>query len=171
MDPKALSKLSYGIYVVSSKKGDKLNGQIANSVFQVSAQPRLIAAAINKKNLTHEFIAESKVFSVSVLSNTAPLKFIGDFGFRSGRNTDKFTEHRYKTGSTGCPIPLEYSVAFIETEMISSCEAGTHTLFIGKVVNAEILNSDETMTYDYYKNVVKGKSPESAPTYVKEGEK
>jgi len=92
VNPKALYKLGYGLYVVSSIKGDRINGQIANTVFQISSEPPAVAVSINKKNLTHEFIVESKVFTVSILSQDAPLSFIGHFGFKSGREVDRLKE-------------------------------------------------------------------------------
>ena len=90
MNFKALHKLGYGLYIVSSKKGDSLNGQIANTVFQVTSEPPTIAVSINKNNLTHKFIRESKVLAVSILSRDTPLFFIGHFGFKSGRDIDKY---------------------------------------------------------------------------------
>ncbi len=80
MDLSALQKISYGMFVISSKKNDKFNGQIANTVFQVSAQPPMIAISINKENLTLEYISESKVFAAAVLSEETPMKYIGLFG-------------------------------------------------------------------------------------------
>ncbi|GAH20661.1 unnamed protein product, partial [marine sediment metagenome] len=106
MDKKALYKISYGLYIVSSKKGDKFNGQIANTVFQTTAEPPMVAICINKKNLTHEFIQKSKVFTISILSKETPMKFIGLFGFRSGRDLDKFKDVNYKIGIIGIPIVL-----------------------------------------------------------------
>ncbi|HDH63366.1 MAG TPA: flavin reductase, partial [Firmicutes bacterium] len=86
MDLKTLHKITYGLYLVTSKNGEKINGQIANTVFQVTSDPPRISVTINKKNLTHEFIEKSRVFAVSVLSKETPLKFIGNFGFKSGRD-------------------------------------------------------------------------------------
>ncbi len=85
MNVKALYKLGYGLYVVTSKKGDRFNGQIANTVIQITSEPPTIAVSINKENLTHEFIKESGVFTASILSQDTPLSFIGHFGFKSGR--------------------------------------------------------------------------------------
>ncbi|MEW6686025.1 MAG: flavin reductase family protein [Candidatus Edwardsbacteria bacterium] len=96
MNPKTLYKISYGFYVVSSKTGEKLNGQIANTVFQITAEPPTIAVSINKQNLTHQYIQESKVFTVSILLKETPMKFIGNFGFKSGRELDKFKGVNYK---------------------------------------------------------------------------
>ena len=85
MNEKTLHKISYGLYIICSKKRDKINGQIANALFQVTTEPPTIAVSINKKNLTHEFIEKSKVFTVSVLSEKTPMKLIGTFGFKSDR--------------------------------------------------------------------------------------
>jgi len=107
MDLKALYNISYGIYIVSSKKEDRINGQIANTVFQTTSEPATIAVCINKENLTHEFIVKSKVFAVSVLEQETNMKFIGRFGFKSGRDEDKFKGVNYKIGVTGSPIIMD----------------------------------------------------------------
>ena len=170
MNLKALHKISYGLYVVTSRKGDNFNGQIANTIFQITSEPATIAASINKQNFTHEFIRESSVFVVSVLSKNTPLKFIGHFGFKSGRDIDKFKGTNYKVGRTGAPIVLDHAVAYLEAEVIKEVDAGTHTIFIGKVVDAEILTNEEPMTYAYYHLIKRGVTPKAAPTYIK-GEK
>ena len=168
MDPKTLHKISYGLYVISSKKGDKFNGQIANTVFQITSEPPTIAVSINKQNLTHEFIQESKVFTVSILSQETPMKFIGHFGFKSGRKLDKFKDINYKIGITGAPIILENSIGYLEAKVIKTVDVGTHTIFIGKVIDAEITGDGEVMTYAYYHEVKRGTAPKTAPTYIKE---
>lgn len=169
MDMKALHKISYGMYIVCSKKGEKANGQIANTVFQITAEPATIAISINKQNFTHECISESKKFTVSVLTTEAPMTFIGAFGFKSGRNLDKFQNVKSMNGITGIPMVLDYTLACIEAEMISSLDCGTHTLFLGKIVDAKITDeSAEPMSYAYYHTVKGGKSPKTAPTYIGE---
>ena len=169
MDSKAFHKISYGLYLVCSKKGDKFNGQIANTVIQVTSDPPKIAVAINKENLTNEFIRESKVLTVSILSKEAPMKFIGHFGFKSGRELDKFEGMHYKVGVTGAPIIIENSIAYLEAKVVGSLDVGTHTVFIGEVVGAEVIDEyEEPMTYAYYHEVKRGKSPKNAPTYIKE---
>jgi len=104
MNTKALHTLSYGLYVIGSRKGERLNGQIANTVIPVSSQPPTISVSINKVNLTHEFIRDSGAFSVSVLSQDTPLSFIGRFGFKSGRDVDKFDGVNYRIGETESPV-------------------------------------------------------------------
>jgi len=170
MDKKTLHKISYGLYIVSSKRGDRLNGQIANTVFQVCSDPVIIAVCINKENLTHKFISESKVYSVSILSEDTPMQLIGQFGFKSGRDIAKFDGTKHKVGKTGAPIVLDNSVAYIEAEVINSVDVETHTVFFGKVVEAEMLSDAQPMTYDYYHKIKHGKVPKSAPTYIGETE-
>ena len=168
MDTKALYKLSYGLYVISSRKGDKLNAQIANTVVQVSSQPPTISVCINKENLTHEFIRDSKAFTVSILSQDTPLNFIGRFGFKSGRDIDKLESVNYKIGESHAPIVLDHTLAYLEAKVIKDVDAGTHTIFIGELVGAEVLREGEPMTYAYYHQVKRGTTPKTAPSYVEE---
>ncbi len=166
MDPRALFKIGYGMYIVGTHKGDKINAQVANTVFQISSSPPTIAVSINKKNLTHEYIHESKVFSVSVLNIETPLAFIGKFGFKSGRDTDKFAGVNYRLGANGSPIILDNTVSFLEARVDQEVDAGTHTIFMGEVTDAGILSDKPTLTYEYYHQVKRGTTPKTAPSYV-----
>jgi ferric-chelate reductase [NAD(P)H] len=174
MNLNALHKIGYGMYIVSSHRGDKLNGQIANTVFQITSEPPTVAVSINKNNLTHEYIKASEVFAASVLRQATPLLFIGGFGFKSGRDVDKLKGINYKAGQTGSPIILDNTAAYLEAEVIQDIDVGTHTIFIGRVVAAEILNEEPCMTYEYYYQVKRGTTPKTAPSYIareKGGEK
>lgn len=155
------------MYVVSSKseKGE-INAQIANTVFQVTATPPTIAISINKQNFTHELIQKSKVFAVSILSTETPISLIGHFGFKSGREINKFENVVYNLGLTGAPLLLEKTSASLEAEVFSTLDVGTHTLFIGKIIASKIISDAEPMTYAYYHQVKQGKSPKTAPTYI-----
>ena len=168
MELKALHKLSYGLYVVTSRKGEKLNGQIANTVFQITSEPPTIAVSINKDNLTHECIKESKCFAVSILTKDTPLPFIGRFGFKSGRDTDKFEGINYTIGESQAPIVSDNCAAYLEAKLINEVSAGSHTVFIGELVGADILSDAEPMTYAYYHQVKRGVTPKAAPVYIKE---
>jgi flavin reductase (DIM6/NTAB) family NADH-FMN oxidoreductase RutF len=168
MNLKALHKLGYGLYVVSSRKGDRLNGQIANTVFQITSEPPTIAVSINKNNLTHEFIKESKVLAVSVLSQDTPLSFIGHFGFKSGRDIDKLEGINYKIGETQAPVITDNALAYLEARVTQEVDVGTHTIFIGELVGADVLKEGEPMTYAYYHQVKRGTTPKAAPSYVEE---
>ena len=158
------------MFIVSSNKDKALNGQIANTVFQVTSEPVTIAVSINNKNLTNEFIKASGVFGISVLSEEATLPFIGKFGFKSGRNEDKFKDLNYKVLPSGCPIVTDYSLAYIEAKVINSFDCLTHTLFLGQMTDSSLLKDGKPMTYDYYHQVKRGFTPPSAPTFVR-GEK
>ena len=167
MNPNVLHNLSYGMYIVSSYKGDKLNGQIANTVFQITSEPVTIAISINKKNLTHEFIECSCKFTVSILNEDAPLAFIGKFGFKGGRNEDKFKDVNFKKLGSGCPVVIDYSICYIEAEVVGKLDCGTHTLFLGKMTGLEMIKPGKPMTYDYYHVVKRGFTPASAPTFIR----
>ena len=168
MNLKALHNLSYGLYVVASQKQGKLNAQIANTVVQVTSEPPTISVCINKQNLTHEFITESKVFVASVLSQDTPLFFIGHFGFKSGREVDKFKDINYRLGEAKAPIVLDHSLAYLEARVINQLDVGTHTIFIGELVGAEVLREGEPLTYAYYHQVKRGTTPKTAPSYIEE---
>ena len=168
MNTRALHKLSYGIYVVTSIKDGCLNGQIANTVIQVTAEPSTIAVSINRNNLTWEFIKSSGVFAVSALCEDTPLIFIGRFGFHSGRETDKFEGVEYRIGQTGAPIVLDNAVAFMEARVIQEVDVGTHTIFIGQLVDADIINDKTCLTYEHYHQIKGGKTPKAAATYIEE---
>ncbi len=168
MDKRAFFKISYGMYVVASFDGEKMNGQIANTVFQVTSEPAQFVVCLNKKNLTHSFIEKNGVFSVSVLEKDTPMKFIGRFGFKSGQEFDKFEGVDYRKGKTGAPIVLENCLACLECEVREKTDLGTHTAFVGEVVGAEVLKEGSPMTYAFYHEMKNGKSPARAPTYVPE---
>jgi flavin reductase (DIM6/NTAB) family NADH-FMN oxidoreductase RutF/rubredoxin len=163
IDKKVFHAVSYGLYVVGSRRGEALNAQIANTIFQVSASPERVAVAIHKENLTHAFISESRVFSASVLSQDAPMEYVARFGFQSGRDADKFSGVEMERGETGAPIALDHAVGAIEVEVESEVDAGTHTLFVGRVRTARVIHGGVPMTYAHYHDVRKGRSPERAP--------
>lgn len=168
IDRKAFRTLSYGLYLITSRDGERLNGQVANVAVQVTSKPSRIAIALNKENLTHQFVEKSGVFAVSVLAESAPMQFIGLFGFRSGRDVEKLAQVNYETGKTGAPMVTDHSVAVMEARVIQSLDVGTHTLFVGEVAGARMLNSEAPLTYAHYHEVKGGKSPKTAPTYVDE---
>lgn len=167
MDANILHNIGYGMYVVSSYKGDLLNGQIANTLFQITSEPVTIAVSINKQNLTHEFIEASSRFSVSILSEETPINFIGKFGFKSGRLGDKLKDVKFKMLSSGCPVVLDYAIGYIEAKVTNKLDCGTHTLFLGEMTDSEVSRSGRPMTYDYYHQVKRGTTPKTAPTFIK----
>jgi flavin reductase (DIM6/NTAB) family NADH-FMN oxidoreductase RutF/rubredoxin len=168
MNRAALHKITYGLYIITSGQDGKFNGQIANSMFQVTSNPATVAISINKENYTHELIKLSRKFVVSILAEAAPMNFIGLFGFKSGRDVNKLQNVKTKAGTTKVPIVLENTVAYIEVELEKELDCGTHTIFVGNIVDGDVISNEEPMTYAYYQQVKGGKSPKNAPTYVKD---
>ena len=141
MNRAALHKISYGIYIVTSGQDGKFNGQIVNSMFQVTSNPATVAISVNKENYTHELIKLSRKFVISILSEAAPMNFIGLFGFKSGRAVNKLQNTKTKIGVTGVPIVLENAISYIEAELESELDCGTHTIFVGRVVGADVISN------------------------------
>lgn len=166
MDITALFTLNYGLYVVGSRSGDRLNGQIANSVFQITAEPVRIAVAINREELTHEFISKTRMCCIGVLSTDADLPFIGHFGFKSGRDLNKFETVPYVLAPSGCPYPEKNILAFIDLRIKNSVDIGSHTLFVGELIDCVVTGTGKPMTYSWYREVLCGKTPPTAPSYM-----
>ena len=169
MDYEPFFRISYGLYIISSAAACKQNGFIANTVFQVTAEPPQLAISCNKNNYSATIIAESGFFSVSVLREEVDPRLFGMFGFRTGEDTDKFDGVEFITGAAGTPIVTKDAIAWFECELQQSVDLGSHILFIGKVLDQKLVDPDPSpLTYDYYRKVKKGKAPKNAPTYVKE---
>ena len=171
LDYDALYKLTYGMCIASAVSDGKKNGCIVNTVVQLSPDPATVAVSIHRENLTNEIISQSGFFSVSVLSTDASMKFMGPFGFRSGRDIDKFGGINYQTGTSGLPVVLDNTVAVIEAEVVQKVQVETHTLFIGRILRSDIIDDEaEPMTYTYYRQVRHGKTPERAATFHKKNQ-
>jgi ferric-chelate reductase [NAD(P)H] len=166
LDRRAFRDLSYGLYIVTSRDGERLNGQIVNTVIQVTSDPPRVAVIINKKNLTHEYILKSRTFGVSVLDEAAPLTFFGPFGFRSGRDFDKLSNVHFTEGITGCPLVTEHALSVLEARVFDQIDLGTHTVFMADAVSTEVLKVGKPLTYRYYHEELKGKPSKHAPTYM-----
>jgi len=168
MNTEAFFKISYGLYIISTADGEKKNGYVANTAFQVTAEPPQIAISCNKDNYTAHLIQQSGLFSISILEEQASAEIIGLFGYKSGKDVDKFKDTAYITGKTGVPIVTDQCVAWFECKLVSQFEVGTHIVFIGEIVDNGMLDeTKDPLTYAYYRNVKKGKAPKNAPTYIK----
>ncbi|MBN2790656.1 MAG: flavin reductase [Candidatus Delongbacteria bacterium] len=169
MDLTTLFKVTYGMYIVSSKKGEKINAQLSNTVVQISPDPATMLISVSKNNLTHEFIEESGIFTISIVSNKCEMKDIGHFGFRTGRDFDKFKNSEYVLGKNGAPYIREKMIGYVECEVIRTIDSDSHTIFIGIVTDAATLNTDlEPMTYDFYRKELHGKLSKNATHYQEE---
>lgn len=163
----ALHKISYGLYIVCSGSKEYGNGFVSNTVFQVASDPPKFAACCSKDNHTLGTIQSSGVFSVSVLQSDAAATTIGTFGFKSGKDLNKMEGMDIKYGETGVPIVLNDAIAFLELKVIETIDVGTHLMFIGELVQSDVLDPDkEALTYLHYRQVKKGMAPKNAPTYI-----
>lgn len=148
----ACFSISYGMYIISSKDGDKINGQAANSLMQITSDPVQVVVGINKDNLTHEYIKKSGVFVASILGQYS-VDLIKHFGFQTGREVDKFKEMDYVLGDKTAVPYMKEALAYLECEVDwdKTVDAGTHTLYFAKAIGGGTLNKGEPMTYAYYR--------------------
>ena len=156
-DMKALFKIGYGLYVVTSNDGKKDNGLIVNTVSQVTDSPNRVAVCINKQNYSHHVIKQTGVMNVNCLSVEAPFKVFQDFGFQSGRNVDKFKDWEPLRSDNGLVFLPKYINAFMSLKVEDYIDLDSHGLFICSVTEARVTSDKETMTYTYYQNNVKPK--------------
>lgn len=166
MNNNVFRNLSYGVYILSCKIDDKYTGCTVNSIMQITSNPATIALSVNHDNYTHFCIEKTKRISVSILSENSNPLAIGTFGFRSGRDINKFEIIPYNLVD-GLPV-IKDACAYLICEIKDKIETSTHTLFIADVLNGDILNDKVPMTYSYYHNVIKGKSPKTAPAYIED---
>ncbi len=158
VDPTALFKIGYGLYVVTSNDGKRDNGFICNTVTQLTDQPFRIAVNINKRNYSCQTIAKTGVLNVCTLSQDAPFSVFQQFGFQSGKDVDKFaTFNNTHRSSNGLLFMTKYANGYISAKVISTVDLGTHTMFICDVTESAVLSERETMTYNYYQSNVKPK--------------
>ena len=178
MDTKALFKIGYGLYVLTAKD-EKDNGCIINTVMQVTSNPLQVAIAVNKRNYTNEIIQKTRKFNLSILSEKADFSIYEHFGYKSGRDTDKFaTFYDTQRSPNGLLYITKGTNAYMSAYIQHEMDLGTHSLFIGQLVASESLSDDKSATYDYYQNNVKPKPENTAKKgwrckicgYIYEGE-
>jgi flavin reductase (DIM6/NTAB) family NADH-FMN oxidoreductase RutF/rubredoxin len=163
----ALFKISYGLYIVSSGSNKYGNGFISNTVFQITSEPPRFAACCHKDNHTAGVIRSSGHFSVSVLHSETAAALIGTFGYKSGKDINKMEGLDLTYGETGVPVVLNEAIAFLECRVVETYDVGTHLMFIGELIQADVLDDGkEPLTYLHYRKVKKGVAPRNAPTYV-----
>ena len=169
MDSKIFRSMSYGVYVAGTIDGDRPTGCIVNSVMQITSQPATVAISVNHDNYTNGCIAKSGLFSFSILAEDSDSGLIGGFGFHSGRDVNKFDGVDHEMAA-GVPV-VKDSCGYVVCRVINTMETATHTVFLGEVIEGEVYDSRrKPMSYAYYHQVVKGKSPKNAPTYLPEEE-
>ncbi len=158
MDMKAMFKLSYGLFVLTAKRGEKDNGCITNTAIQVTSEPNRISIAVNKANYTHDMVLETGKFNVSIISQKADFDLFKHFGFQSGRDMDKFADFTdCERAENGIFYITKGTNAVISAEVEQSIDLGSHTLFIAKVTDLKVLDAASSATYEYYQENIKPK--------------
>lgn len=167
VDTNIFRSMSYGVYVVGTMDNERPTGCIANSIMQITSSPATIAISINHDNYTNGCIEKTGKFAFSILSQESDPSLIGNFGFQSGKEVDKFKDIPYELAE-GVPV-VKGSCGYVVCNVIQKMETATHTVFLGEVLDGNVYGSNsEAMTYAYYHKVVKGRSPKNAPTYLPE---
>lgn len=164
VDNNALFKISYGLFVVTSNDGNRDNGLIVNTVTQVTNTPNRIAVTINKQNHSHDVIKETGIMNVNCLSTDAPFSVFENFGFKSGRDTNKFENINPNRSANGLAVLPQHINAFISLKVESYIDVDTHGMFICTVTEATVVAETSAMTYTYYQDNVK---PKPAPAKKK----
>lgn len=158
MNNKAMYNLSYGLFVLTAKDGEKRNGCITNTAIQVASEPNQISFAVNKANYTHDMVMKKKVCNISVLSEAAEFELFKHFGFQSGRDVDKFAGFTdCKTAENGVPYITKGTNAYFSIEVTQTVDIGSHTLFIGVPTAMEVLSDIPSATYSFYQSNIKPK--------------
>lgn len=155
MDNKAMFDLTYGLFVLTAKDGEKDNGCIINTAMQVTVTPNRIIVTVNKDNYTHDMIVKTGIFNLSVLTETSTFDIYKNWGFQSGRDTDKLVGIEYKRAENGVIYLLNHVNAYISGKVVSMTDLGTHTMFLADVMEAEVLAPEESATYSYYQKNIK----------------
>lgn len=158
MDEKTMHKLTYGLFVLTASEHERDNGCIINTAIQVTAKPQRITMAVNKANLTHDMIMNTRKFTVSIISEDADFELFKRFGFQSGRDVDKFEGFGdYKKGYNDTNIITKGTNGYISGWVQETVDLGSHTLFIADVTDMEALSNVPSVTYTYYQNNIKPK--------------
>ncbi len=155
MDKKAMYKLTYGLFILTAKEGEKDNGCIVNTVTQVTTEPNRITVAVNKKNYTHDMIQRTGAFNVSVLTENSKFGTYKHWGFQSGADVDKMESVTFQRAENGIAYIADECNAYISAKVVSATDLGTHTLFLADVTDACALSEDESVTYSYYQRKIK----------------
>ena len=165
MDKKAMYKLSYGLFVLTAREGEKDNGCIINTAIQAASEPNQMSICVNKANYTHDMVMRTGEFTVSIISQKASFDLFKHFGFQTGREVDKFAGYSAcNRGTNGVYYVTEGTNAYISVKVNKTEELGSHTMFIGEITDMEVLTEDSSATYEYYMNHIKPKPQEAGKT-------
>lgn len=157
IEKEAMYKLTYGLFVLTTTDGEKQNGCIVNTVSMLTDNPKRVTVFVNKANYTEELLRKTGIFNASVLTEKTPFEIFKQFGFASGRDTDKFAGTSYPKTENGLYYLPDYSNAVLSGKVIDYYDYGTHTLFVAEITEAKTLSSDKSVSYEYYLSNIKPK--------------
>lgn len=161
---KAMYSLSYGLFVLTTREGEKDNGCIINTAGQVTITPNRVTVAVDKSNLTHDMVLATGEFTLSILSEQADFSLIQRFGFGSGRDKDKFAGFDgAERGDNGILHVTRGVNAWLACKVVSVQDLGTHTLFLADVTDGDTVSSVPSATYAYYQAHIKPRPKAPAP--------
>lgn len=163
--PETLYDISYGVYVITTKCDDTLAGFVSNTLMQITSSPVRVVTMVSKDNFTCPLIEKSGRFNVSILSAGAPKGLVSTFGYKSGRDTDKFASVTYEIDSRGIPFFKQGVVSVLGCDVVGSTDFGTHMMFVGEIVSGEKISEEKPLTYKDFRDIHKAASPKNAPTF------
>ncbi len=155
IDPSALFKFTYGLFVITTKAEGRDNGCITNTAMQMAMEPQCIAVSLVKQNLTHDMVLQSGKFNLSILDQTAPFSLFQHYGFQSGRNVDKFADMKLDRLENGIYVLKEHVNAHISADVKITFDCGSNTLFVAELKESHILSQTPSISYEYYHKHVK----------------
>ena len=168
MDATALFKFQSGLYVVSARAGEDVGAGVINTGLQLTSTPIQVAVVVNKQNHTEQVIERAGHFALTAITEAANMLYIGRFGFRTSADYDKFAGIESAETVLGDPYCTECAACVITANVVKTLDVGTHMVFVGEVVDAEVLSDEPSMTYNYYHTVLKGKTPAKASSFIGE---
>ena len=157
IEKEAMYKITYGLFMLTTTDGEKQNGCIVNTVSMLTDNPKRIVVFVNKANYSEELLRKTGVFNVSILTESTPFDVFKQFGFASGRDTDKFAQGEYEKSENGLYYLPKHTNAMLSGKVIDAHDYGTHTLFVAEVTEAKTLSQEKSVSYEYYQNHIKPK--------------
>ncbi len=167
MEKEVLQDISYGMYIVTTEQNHQKIGCIINTVCQITSKSKIISISLNKDNYTNKILKQTKKCAISILSQEAKKELITKFGYFSSKDIDKFQNY-YQEQIENIPVILEGVCSYLIGEVINIIDSDTHDIFLIKITHCKKIEEKEPMTYQYYREKLKGASPKNAPTYTEE---
>lgn len=162
-----LFKITYGLYVLSARDGDKYNACIINTLAQQTSNPEKLSITVNKLTYTHSMVQKTGFCSCAVIGNDATIDLIQGFGMRSGREVNKFDGIDAASTNNGCLVPIKGIIGYFDLKVIEEIDMGSHTMFVCEATDKVVFKDEVAMTYAYYRaNLLKKKDQAKKEAYI-----